>query len=62
MIPVSRDEITTRPSGTDFNLRLHGETKFHPVTGGQHSTLYLFRFVYIFFKFFIVSMPFYENP
>ena len=39
MIPVRRDEITTRPARTDFNLRLHGDTKFHPVTGGQYSTL-----------------------
>ena len=29
MIPVYRDEISTRPVGTDFILRLHGEIKFH---------------------------------
>ena len=28
MIPVFRDEIPTRPAGTDFTLRLHGEIIF----------------------------------
>ena len=38
MIPVCRDEISTRPAGTDFTLRLHGKTKFHPDKAGQFST------------------------
>ena len=29
MIPVCRDEILTRPAGTDFTLRLHGEMNFN---------------------------------
>ena len=49
MIPVYRDEIPTRPAGTDFALRLHGVITFHPDKAGQFSTRYLFRFVHIFF-------------
>ena len=30
MIPVCRDEISARPAGTDFTLRLHVEIKFRP--------------------------------
>ena len=48
-VPVSRDEISTRPAGTDFTLRLHASIKFHPGRAGQFSTWYLFRFVQIFF-------------
>ena len=29
MIPVCRDEISTDPVGTDFNIRLLGEIEFH---------------------------------
>ena len=29
MIPVCRDEISTRPAGPYFTLRLHVEIKFH---------------------------------
>ena len=61
MIPVGRDEISTRPARTDFPLRLHGEIKFHPDKAGQFSTWYLFRFVFILFYFFFVSMSVYEN-
>ena len=42
------DETSTRPAGTDFTLRLHGGTKFHPGKTGQFSTWYLHKFVYIF--------------
>ena len=61
---VCRDEISTRPAGADFTLRLHVEIKFHPGKAGQFSTWHLFRFVYIFFEFFFVSMSVYEieNP
>ena len=45
MIPVYRDEISTRPAGTDFTPRLHGEIKFHYDKERQFSTWYLFRFV-----------------
>ena len=62
MIPVCRNEISTRAAGTDFTLRLHGEIKFHSGKAGQFSTWYLFKYVYIFFKFFFVSMSVYENP
>ena len=30
MIPVCRDEISTRPARTDFTLRLHVEIKSSP--------------------------------
>ena len=36
------DEISTRPAGTDFTLRLHGQISFYPCKAGQVSTLYLF--------------------
>ena len=49
MIPANRVEIHTRPAGTGFTLRLHGEFKFHPGKAGQFSTWYLFIFVHIFF-------------
>ena len=45
MIPVYRDEISTRPAGTDFTPRLHGEIKFHYDKERQFFTWYLFRFV-----------------
>ena len=35
MIPVCRDEISARPAGTDFSLRLHVEIKFRPGKAGQ---------------------------
>ena len=56
MNPVCRDKISTGPAGTGFKLQLHGEIKFHPSKAGQLSTWYLFRFVYIFFQVFFVSM------
>ena len=37
MIPVCRDEISTRSAGTDFNIRFHEEIKFHPDKAGQFS-------------------------
>ena len=43
MIPFCRDEILTRPAGTDFTLRLHWEIKFHPGKVGQVYTWYLFK-------------------
>ena len=43
MILFCRNEISTRPAGTNFNLRLHGEIKFHPGKAGQVSTWYLFK-------------------
>ena len=55
MIPVCRDEISTCPAA-NFTLRLHAEIKFSPSKAGQFSNWYLFRFVYIFFQFFFVSM------
>ena len=45
MIPVYQDVISTRPPGTDFTLRLHGEIKFHSDKAREFSTWYLFRFV-----------------
>ena len=45
MIPVYRDEISTRPAGIDFIPRLHGEIKFHHDKERQFTTWYLFRFV-----------------
>ena len=45
MIPVCRDEISTRRAGSDFTLRLHAEIKFCPGKAGQFSDWYLFRFV-----------------
>ena len=60
MIPVCRDEISTRPAGTDFTLRLHVEIKFRHGKAEQFPTWYLFRFICIFFEFFIVSMSVYE--
>ena len=41
MIPVSRDEISTRPAETDFTPRLHVEIKFRPGKTGQFSICYL---------------------
>ena len=38
MIPVCRDEISTRPAGRDLTLRLHVEIKFRPGRAGQFST------------------------
>ena len=58
MTPAWRDEISTSPDETDFNLRLHVEIKFRPSKAGQFSTWYLIRFAYIFFRFFFVSMSF----
>ena len=55
MIPVCRDEISTRPARTDSTLRLHGEIKFQRGKVGQFSTWYLFRFVHIFFEVSFVS-------
>ena len=42
MVPAFRDQILTRPAGTDFTLRLHGENNVHPGNGEQVSTWYLF--------------------
>ena len=38
MIPVCQDEISARPAGTDFTLRLYVEIKFRPGKAGQFST------------------------
>ena len=38
MTPVCRDEISTRPGGTDFTLQLNGEIIFHSGKAGQFST------------------------
>ena len=64
IIPVCREEISTRPAGKYFNLRLHVEIKICPGKAGQFSTWRVFRFVCIFIGFFFVSMSFYkiENP
>ena len=35
MILVCRDEISTRPAGTDFTLRLYSEIKFHSSKEGK---------------------------
>ena len=64
MIPVCQDEISTRPAGAYFTLRLHVEIKFHHGKAGQFSTCYLFRFAGTFFEFFFckhVSLRI-ENP
>ena len=60
MIPACRDEISTRPTETDFALRLHLEITFRPGKAGQFSTWYLTRFAWIFFEFFFASMSFYK--
>ena len=41
MIPFCRDEISTRPAGVDFSLRLNGEISLNPGKVGQVSTRYL---------------------
>ena len=46
---ICRDEISTRPAGTDFTLRLHRGIKLSPGKTGQFSTWYLHKCVYIFF-------------
>ena len=63
MIPVCRNEISTRPAGAYFTLRLHVEIKFQHGKAGQFSTCYLFRFPGTFFEFFCkhVSLQI-ENP
>ena len=53
MIPVCRDEISTRSAGAYFTQRLHVEIKFHHRKAGQFSTCYLFRFADTFFEFFL---------
>ena len=53
MIPVCWDEISTRPAGAYFTLRLHVEIKFHHGKAGQFSPCYLFRFTGTFFEFFL---------
>ena len=40
LIPVSRDEISTRPARTDFTLRLQGAIKFYHEKEGQFCTWY----------------------
>ena len=60
MIPICRDEMSTRPAGTNFIPRLHVEIKFRPGKAGQFSTWHLFRFVCIFFELFFVSISLYE--
>ena len=42
MMSFCRNEISTRPAGTDFTLRLHEEINFHTGKLGQVSTWYLF--------------------
>ena len=59
-IPVCRDEILTRAAGTDLTLPLHVQFEFCTGKVGQFSTWYLFRFSWIFYQFFFVSMPVYE--
>ena len=49
MIPIRREEISTRPAGKDFTLRLHGGVKFHICKAGQYYSWYLFTFIYILF-------------
>ena len=53
MIPVCRDEISTRPAGAYFTLRLHVEIKFHHGKAGQFSTCYLLKFADTFFELFL---------
>ena len=60
MIPVCRDEISSRPAGTDLTLRLHVKIKFRPGKAGQFSTWHLFRFACNFFELFFVTMSVYE--
>ena len=38
MILAWRNEISTRPAGTDFTLQLHVEIKFCPGKAGQFPT------------------------
>ena len=58
MIPVCRDEISTRQAGAYFTLRLHVEIKFHHGKAGQFSTCYLFRFAGTFLEFFLQACQF----
>ena len=53
MIPVCQDEISTRPAGAYFTLRLHVEIKFPHGKAGQFSTCYLFKFADTFFELFL---------
>ena len=53
MIPVCRDESSTRPAGAYFTLQLHAEIKFHHGKAGQFSTCYLFRFAGTFLESFL---------
>ena len=48
MILVYRDEISTLPAGTGFNLQLPVEIEFRPGKAGQFSTWHLLRFLCIF--------------
>ena len=58
MIRVCWDEISTRPAGTDFTLRVHVEIKFCPGKAGQFSNGHFFRFECIVVEF--VSMSVYK--
>ena len=46
MIPFCQDEISTRPAGKDFTLRLHGEIHFHRGKAGPVFTRRDLVFVY----------------
>ena len=60
MIPVWRNEISTRLAETYFTIRLHEKIKLRLDKAGQFSTWYLFGFVYIFFmKFYKCILTFF---
>ena len=50
MNSVCRDEISTRPAGADFTLRLHREIKFHPSKAEQFSTWFYLDLYNFFFS------------
>ena len=63
MISVCRDEISTRPAGAYFTLRLHVEIKFHHGKAEQFSTCYFLDLQALSLNFFCkhVSLGI-ENP
>ena len=50
MNSVCQDEISTRPAGADFTLRLHREIKFHPSKAEQFSTWFYLDLYNFFFS------------
>ena len=60
MNPVCRDEVSTRPAGADFTLRLHREINFILARRNNFSPGFYLDW-YIFKKFLFGRMSVYEN-